>query len=155
MLQLHLLDHPVDRFEGEVVAAPFFVDERPLGGPAALLDWRLNGRLTEQLLRGEVSGSPGEHLLVQSNGKIAADWVLFVGGGRRRGLAENSCRELLRQLLATCRRAGFTRIALGLGLPAGMTAFGLQTLVRATLEEMAPGNFDCLLSIVDDTVRLV
>jgi hypothetical protein len=47
------------------------------------------------------------------------------------------------------------RIALGLGLYAGLNTFGLQTQVRQTLDEMAPGTLDCLLSIVDDTVRLV
>lgn len=155
MMQLHLLDNPVDRFEGEVVAAPFFADERPLCGPAALLDWRLGGRLTEQLLQGKVTGSAGEHLLVRSNGKIAADWALFVGGGSRTAAGESDYRKLMRHLLATCRLAGASRIALGLRLPAGMNAFGLQTMVRQALDEMAPGNLDCLLSIVDDAVRLV
>jgi GNAT superfamily N-acetyltransferase len=155
MMQLHLLDDPVDRVEGEVAVALFFLDERPPTGPAAILDWRLNGRLTEQILQGKVSGRSGDHLLVRSNGKIAADWALFVGGGRHRGLGENDCRELLRHLLATCRRAGFSRIALGLELPAGMNAVGLQKIVHDTLEEMAPGNLVCLLNIVDDAVRLV
>lgn len=155
MMQLHLLDNPVDRVEGEVAVALFFLDDRPPTGSAALLDWRLNGRLTEQLLQGKVSGCTGDHLLVRSNGKIAAGWALFVGGGRRRGLGMEDCRELLRHLLATCRLAGFSRIALGLELLAGMNAVGLQKMVRAILDEMAPGNLDCLLNIVDDTVRLV
>ncbi len=155
MMQLHLLDNPVDRFEGDVVATLFFVDERPLSGPTALLDWRLNGRLTEQLLQGKLAGFAGEQLLVQSNGKIAADWALFVGGGRRGASEKSDYRELLRHLLTTCRQAGASRIALGLGLPAGMNAFALQSLVRQTLAEMPPGNLDCLLSIVDDSVRLV
>jgi hypothetical protein len=155
MMQLHLLDNPVDRFEGEVVAVLYFADERPLTGPAALLDWRLNGCLTDQLLLGNLTGVAGEHLLVRSNGKVAADWVLFVGGGKRAHLGESDFRELLRHLLTTCRQTGALRIALGLGQSAGMNAFGLQTMVRQTLDEMAPGNFDCLLSIVDETVRLV
>jgi hypothetical protein len=155
MMQLHLLDNPVDRIEGEVAVALFFLDERPPTGPAALLDWRLNGRLTEQLRQGKVSGCIGEHLLVRSNGKIAADWVLFVGGGRRQGLGEKDCRERLRHLLATCRRAGFSRIALGLEVLGVMNAAGLQKVVRDILDEMAPGNLECLLSVVDDTVRLV
>jgi hypothetical protein len=152
---LHLLDNPVERFEGEVVAALFFADERPLSGPAALLDWRLNGRLTEQLLQGKVSGIAGERLLVKSNGKIAADWALFVGGGRRAALGKSDYRELLRQLLTTCRRAGASRIALGLGLVAGLTSSELQRMVRETLGELPPGNFECLLSTVDANARLV
>jgi hypothetical protein len=115
----------------------------------------LNGRLTDQLLQGMVSGCTGEHLLVRSNGKIAADWVLFVGGGKHRGLGENDCCELLRHLFTTCCRAGFFRIVLGLALPAGITAVRLQKLVREAMAETAPDNLECLLSVVDDTVRLV
>lgn len=155
MMQLHLLDNLVDRFEGEVVAALFFVDDRPLCGPAALLDWRLNGRLTDELLQGGLDGSLGDQLLVQNNGKIAADWALFVGGGKRATLGEGAYHALVRQLLTTCRRAGASRIALGLGLPAGMTSAHLQRLVSETLDEMAPGHLDCLLGIVDENARLV
>lgn len=155
MMQLHLLDNPVDRFEGDVVAAFYFVDDRPLCGPAALLDWRLNGRLTELLLQDVLDGTIGEQLLVQGNGKIAADWALFVGGGKRAELAENGYRKLLRHLLTTCHRAGATRVALGLGLSAGMTSAELQRLVRQSLEDMAPANLDCLLGIVDENARLV
>lgn len=155
MMQLHLLDNPVDRFEGDVVAALYFVDDRPLCGPAALLDWRLNGRLTEQLLLGVLDGSIGEQLLVQGNGKIAADWALFVGAGKRAELGEDGYRKLLRHLLTICHRAGASRIALGLGLPVGMTSAGLQRLVSQSLDELAPCHLDCLLGIVEQNARLV
>jgi len=107
------------------------------------------------LLQGKVSGITGERLLVKSNGKIAADWALFVGGGRRATLGESDYRDLLRQLLTTCRRAGASRIALGLGLVAGLSSSELQRMVRETLDEMTPGNFECLLSTVDANARLV
>lgn len=137
------------------MAALFFADDRPLCGPAALLDWRLNGQLTEELLQGGLDGSLGDQLLVQNNGKIASDWALFVGGGKRANVEEDDCRDLVRQLLTTCRQAGASRIALGLGLLAGMTAAQLQRLVRETLDEVGPGNLDCLLGIVDENTRLV
>jgi len=155
MMHLHLLDNPVDRIEGEVAAAFFFRDTRPLTGPAALLDWRLNGQLTELLLRGALSGRVGEHLLVRSNGKISADWALFIGGDRRLGIGENEFRELLHHLLTTCCRAGCSRLALGLELPPGMTPGGLQKLARKALDEMPPGELVCLLTIADDTASLV
>jgi len=154
-MRLHLLDSQVDRLEGEVVAAPFFVDQRPPSGPAALLDWRLNGRLTELLVQGKLSGSAGEHLLVRSNGKIAANWILFFGGGRRQGLGEAGCRDLLHHFLSTCRRAGFSRIALGLGLPAGLSNSGLQAMVREAVEALAPENLECQVSISEETARCV
>lgn len=155
MTHLHLLDNPVDLFEGEVVSAFFFADERPIGGPQALLDWRLNGLLTQMLLENSARGDFGEHILVRSNGKVAADWVLFLGGGERRGLGQEGCRRLLDHLFAVCRRAGFVRIALGLGLPEGITASSLQGLVRAALESATPAGLECLLSITDDNSWLV
>jgi len=155
MTQLHLLDNPVDLFEGEVVAAFFFADERPLSGPEALLDWRLNGLLTCMLLEDAARGDFGENILVRSNGKVAADWALFLGGGRRRGLGPEGVRQLLDHLFAVCRRAGFVRVALGLGLPEGISSASLQGLVRAALDAAAPGNLECLLSIVDDNAWLV
>lgn len=155
MTHLHLLDNPVDLFEGEVVSAFFFTDERPLVGPQALLDWRLNGLLTQMLLEGSARGDFGEHVLVRSNGKIAADWILFLGGGERSGLVPERCRRLLDHLFVVCRRAGFVRVALGLGLPEGMSASSLQGLVRTALEAAAPAGLECLLGITDDNTWLV
>ncbi|NIQ96583.1 MAG: hypothetical protein GWN87_22115 [Desulfuromonadales bacterium] len=83
---LRPLDLPADRMDGEVVAVLFFEDERPLAGPAALLDWRLNGLLTRRLLNGEATGRRNEKILVDANNKILAPWVLFQGGGTARGL---------------------------------------------------------------------
>jgi len=155
MTQLHLLDNPVDLLEGEVVAAFFFVDERPLSGSQALLDWRLNGLLTQLLVQNSAHGAFGENILLRSNGKIASDWVLFVGGGKRRGLGADGYRRLLDHLFAVCRRAGFVRVALGLGLLEGLSSSALQGMVRASLDAVALGGLECLLSIADDNMWLV
>jgi len=155
MTHLRLLDNTVDRFEGEVVAAFFFADERPLDGPQALLDWRLNGLLTQMLLENSARGDIGEHVLVRSNGKVAAEWVLFLGGGERHQLGPEEVRRLLDHLFSVCHRAGFGRVALGLGLPEGMTASSLQGVVRSSLQAASPAGLECLLGITDDKSWLV
>jgi hypothetical protein len=146
MTPLQVIDLPADRIDGEVVAALFFEDERPVLGPAALLDWRLNGLLSSLLVQGRASGRAGENILVRGNGKLAADWVLFVGAGCRQGLAPESYRGLVRHVLLTCRNAGVSRMTLCLSPPAEQAAGELTPLVAEVLRTMGEHGPDCRLS---------
>lgn len=101
-----------DALPGESVVTLYFADQKPLQGPAALLDWRLDGQLTRMLLDGEVHGRAGEHVMLQNNGKLAADWVLFVGGGKWHGLCEETHAALVRHMLGVARKAGFKDVSL-------------------------------------------
>ncbi len=149
-MTLHLLDLPADRVEGDVVVALYFEDQRPLLGPAALLDWRLNGLLTGMLLRGAATGKAGEHLLLPSNDKIAAPRILFIGGGSWRGLSPETYGQLVRHALETCRQARLTRAALCLNPLPGMKPTALEELVAGVLAGMDAGGLNCLLSIEGD-----
>ena len=72
MTQPEQVTCPVDKMPGESVIVLYFEDQKPLDGPAALLDWRLDGQLTRLLLDGQIKGRAGEHVMLQSNGKLAA-----------------------------------------------------------------------------------
>jgi hypothetical protein len=149
-MTLRVLDLPVDRLEGDAVAALFFHDRLPLRGPGGLLDWRLNGALTRQLRQGSCTGQAGEHVLVPNNGKLGARWVLFIGGGHWASLDVESYRNLLRHLLETCCQAHFQRIALGLAPLPGMTAIDLERMAGAALASLAVRPPECLLSLGDE-----
>ena len=112
MNQLERVALSADCLPGESVVALYFSDQRPLDGPAALLDWRLDGQLTKMLIDGEVQGRAGEHVMLQSNGKLKADWVLFVGGGKWYGLCEETHASLVRHMLSVARQAGFKDVSL-------------------------------------------
>lgn len=112
MNQLERVALSADCLPGESVVALYFSDQRPLDGPAALLDWRLDGQLTKMLINGEVQGRAGEHVMLQSNGKLKADWVLFVGGGKWYGLCEETHASLVRHMLSVARQAGFKDVSL-------------------------------------------
>ena len=101
-----------DCLPGESVVALYFSDQKPLAGPAALLDWRLDGPLTRMLVSGEILGRAGEHVMLQNNGKLAADWVLFVGGGKWHGLCQETHAALVRHMLSVARQAGFKAVSL-------------------------------------------
>lgn len=103
---------PADQLPGDAVVALYFSDLRPLEGPAALLDWRLDGQLTRMLLSGEVAGRAGEHVILQSNGKLAAKWVMFIGGGKWHGLCRETHAALVRHMLSVARQAGCKDVSL-------------------------------------------
>lgn len=149
-MTLRVLDLPVDRMEGDAVAALFFQDTLPLRGPGGLLDWRLNGALSRQLQQGTISGRVGEHLLIPNNGKLGANRVLFIGGGRWADLDLQGYRDLLRHLLETCCQARFNRIAIGLAPLPGMTAVDLERMVAAALASLEVRPPECLLSLGDE-----
>ncbi len=150
MSRLSRSDEPLDRLPGEVAAAFIFTDVRPPRGGAALLDWRLNGRLSRMLLHGEAEGGLGEHILVANNGKLAADWALFVGGGTAPERLSASSRKLLRHLLDVCRQAGFSRLAIGLSAADAEEAETLEEALGEILAETAGSKMECLLTIDDD-----
>ena len=78
MTTLERVESPADCLKAESVVVLYFTDKKLLEGPAALLDWRLDGQLTRMLLSGDVLGKAGEHVMLQNNGKLKSDWVLFV-----------------------------------------------------------------------------
>jgi len=67
----------------EVCACALWSDERPLRGLAALLDWRLGGRVSALLKSGFVTGDAGESLLVQGKPHLPFEKVLLFGLGPR------------------------------------------------------------------------
>jgi hypothetical protein len=112
MTTFERVESPADRLEAESVVVFYFSDKKLLEGPAALLDWRLDGQLTRMLLSGDVQGKAGEHVMLQNNGKLKSDWVLFVGGGQWAGLSEETHAALIRHMLKVVSQAGFTKVSL-------------------------------------------
>jgi hypothetical protein len=150
MTGLQILDLPADRMKGEAVAVFFFEDDRPLSGPAGLVDWRLNGLLTRLLLEGRAIGRPGEKILVRGNGKLDAPWVLFVGGGDSRVGSGGFSDETIRELLESCRLAGFAQVSICLPRPKESKVKDLEQRFGRLLGEMGENTFKCLLSLRDD-----
>ena len=85
----------LDRLEAEVIALPFFSDERPLTGAAALIDWRMCGALSRKLLAGHLQGHFGEKGMVAAPPRLKAEGLLLVGLGPMnsfdRSVAKRAC----------------------------------------------------------------
>ena len=133
MTALEIVDLPADRLPGEVLAVPMFEDQRPLDGPVAVVDWRLDGALTRMVIGGELTGRNGENLALQSNPKFASPWILVAGCGRWRSLDRESYMMLIGRLLKLAAKAGRSELALCLPPSDGVDALELERMVREAL----------------------
>ncbi|MDB4977572.1 MAG: cytosol aminopeptidase [Myxococcaceae bacterium] len=90
----------LDELKTEVLCLPVFSDERPLRGAAGLVDWRLCGRLSDLLVRGELTGEFDQALLMPPpERRLAAERLLCLGAGARAALDEPRLRALTRALV--------------------------------------------------------
>ena len=121
---------------GETLLVPIPADERPLGGDAGRLDWRLGGEISEQLQSGFMTGQLGEAVLLPGRAPLAASRLLLLGTGpssRLTGVvfqktmegAASRLRELHSRsvILALPARIDLEKVAMDLlrGLIRGMT----------------------------------
>jgi hypothetical protein len=134
---------PADSLPGESVVALYFSDQKPLEGPAALLDWRLNGQLTRMLLDGEVQGRAGEHVMLQNNGKLKTDWILFVGGGKWHGLCQETHAALIKHMVRVARQAGFKVVSLAFMPHEEINVEILQRQIKDAIETEGAGIETC------------
>jgi hypothetical protein len=151
MTEFETLMLPADRLPGDCVVALFFQDQKPLEGPAGLLDWRLDGRLTRMLLDGELTGRAGEHVVLQNNGKLESDWILFVGGGQWEGLCLETYAALLSHALKSARQAGFKDVSICLAAHEEADSEELEKQARKALQEEGEGLSHCRFSCLNVT----
>lgn len=90
---------PIDRQECPLVEAGFFEDERPLKGPTGLLDWRLNGAISREIINGRITGRFKETIIIPSNGRIQSPKVLLIGLGPAGKISYPKLREISAHLL--------------------------------------------------------
>ncbi len=143
---------PADQLSGDAVAVLYFEDQRPLRGPCAVVDWRLDGQLTQALLAGRLTGRAGEHAVFQNHAKLCTDWSLFVGGGRSAGLSLETYQGLVRHLLVNAHRAGFRSLALCLPLLDGADENFMMDLVKTELDHQNLHFSTCQLSLVEGLI---
>ena len=92
----------LDEMRADALVLPFFAEERPLRGPAGLIDWRLRGQLSKLRIRGRLTGRVNEQVLVPGRPLTSFDKIFLLGLGPEAeltpALAESACRRILSML---------------------------------------------------------
>ncbi len=133
----------------DAAACGVVLDERPLHGPAGRIDWRLCGKLSQQLLERRYQGALGEDMLVSTGARLPFGRTFLFGLGRDQDIDEALVRQVVGRSAGVLIRAGVTSVAMGLWdltrerLPFedGLEAF-LQGCARVAAK--GPTEQDCL-----------
>jgi hypothetical protein len=116
-MELALLPLDLARWDqapgGDLFVVPTFSDVRPLRGAAGLLDWRLNGRLSDCLREQRFAGARGERLLMPTR-RIPWPAVLVLGLGDARDFDDEAFRDTLDTAFSVMRGMGLGRLAAAL-----------------------------------------
>ena len=93
-MEIIISSAPIDRQECQLVEAGFFEDERPLRGPAGLLDWRLNGAISREIINGRITGRFKETVIIPSNRRVQSPKILLIGLGSAARISYPKLREV-------------------------------------------------------------
>ena len=93
MINLVLSALPIDEVPGQVALATFFEDVRPLKGSTSLIDWRLNGRLSDLIVQGRILGHFKEALIMPAQGRLSTKDIFLFGLGASDDVSEKKLEE--------------------------------------------------------------
>ena len=140
-LPVEIQEGRLDHADAELLVAPFFESHRPLRGPAARVDWRLCGLLSDQLAAGRATGARGEAILLATGGRFRVPSVLAFGLGPKPGFSERDLRLAARDLVG--RIAGLRAGRVALALPDEVVlGFTTEQATAAIVGGMAEGLAD-------------
>ena len=135
-LDLSLFPGDVIDAPGDTFVVPLASDERPLRGDAGWLDWRVCGRISQQLRSGYATGDSGEALLLPAGPPFGTARILVVGAGPSASLEG---RPLLRAMRGAAEKliALRSRVAV-LATPASVDFDGAATpILRGLIHALA------------------
>jgi hypothetical protein len=98
---------------GDVLVVPLWTDVRPLHGVAGLLDWRLNGRLSQMLREEKLQGELGEKMLFFTE-RVPWKRILAVGLGATGDFNEKAFRTGIRSAFDSFGGLGIKLVAMAL-----------------------------------------
>ena len=103
-MKIEVSSKDVDKCETDVVVLLFFSDEKPLKGASGLVDWRMNGSLSELVKSEHLLGEKGESTLIAPQGRIKGKMIIMVGLGksshRKKKEIENAAASFMVNLLS-------------------------------------------------------
>lgn len=122
-------------------------DERPLSGAAGYVDWRLCGQLSRTLLDEFFSAEKNEHLLMTTSGTLPVDKIFVAGVGSAKTLDATTLGAVLYGAAIMLKKAGVTKVALGLPSPVPLPA---QAQAAAVKSQFMPSWLGTHLIILGD-----
>lgn len=110
----------IDKVSSRNLAVGLFSDEKPPRGASGLLDWRLNGFLSREMIRGRITGEFQETCVIFRPPKIQAEAILFYGLGDSQAQSLQRFAEAGREIMGIMRK--MQRADFALNIPTSAAA---------------------------------
>ncbi|HQP33829.1 MAG TPA: M17 family peptidase N-terminal domain-containing protein [Polyangiaceae bacterium] len=128
----------LDTAGAEVLACAVFTDLLPPKGLLGLVDWRMAARVSRHIETGEISGRPGELVMIPGKPRIPFEKLLLLGAGEARAFDEAAYLDVIVRMLAVLsslkvRMAVVERPGRFLGVID--TTRAIELLLRASAEQ--------------------
>lgn len=120
----------LDTSSADVIACGLFEDDRPMRGLAAVVDYRLAGRMHGYVRRGELTGVADEAFLFPPRPRLGAEKLVVFGWGKSSELDEAASARAVDRLVRTLVGLGAKRAVVELP---GRTRGILDAELAATL----------------------
>jgi hypothetical protein len=148
MIHLKITSDNLDDIDNDLALVLAFQDLRPLKGQAGLLDWRLNGYLSQLILRERFVGKWGEALLMPSNGRVGAKELLILGLGASQQVGDQNLPHYVSMILEKLLRKKNQSFCLSLSdLVHGM--FEWRNTVRLFVSMLSGKEADYQISLME------
>ncbi len=140
-LEIELDVRPLERVSADIVVAGFFVEDRPLRGAVARIDWRLCGLVSQLIESNELAAEPGSALLASVPGALKTPRALLLGLGSRVDFVLTTAQDVTRDAVERCVDLGVRRIALSpLGVAADDFPRYVAGIVGGAAEALRPSR---------------
>ncbi|MFC2075020.1 M17 family peptidase N-terminal domain-containing protein [Bdellovibrionota bacterium] len=106
---IQLADSPIDRVSSHALLLFFNENEKPLAGNVGLIDWRLNGRLSDLLAKRKIEGAQGEVLMIPGQGRVCSETIFLFGTGEKKAIS-----KLVSKIRQTVRNLGVKSLAVSM-----------------------------------------
>lgn len=100
-MKIYLLRHNIDELISKITVVTFFSDEKPLKGQTGLLDWRMNGYISQQIQKSKINGNFKEKVLIPCNSKILSSKLFLLGMGEGSKLTPEKIESLALEIKNT------------------------------------------------------
>jgi leucyl aminopeptidase len=139
-LKINITSGDVTRVEAGAVVLGLFEETRKPQGDLARADKALDGAISRLMKNGQLKGKRGRMTAVSSLGKIAAEWVVVVGLGKKKELSKDAVRSLVAEAGRLLSKKAVKKVAVGL-LGAAEAGIDTATAAQASTEGALLGTY--------------
>ena len=113
-MKFRFTSQPIDKLECELLVLMHYENEIPLMGQLGLIDWRLNGKLSQLVQENHFSGRAREMILMPAEHRFRAQKMIILGLGQHEHFHESHIMQVFDYVFGTIAGMKSHQIALSL-----------------------------------------